>query len=102
MSDAPMDDEALRTSDARFRLDVETLGEGVVITDADDVVVYANSRMAEISGYDRAEMVGRKVALLLVPEEDRAAYGQLMSVRMEGVAEHYEVSFRRKDGRRFW
>ena len=51
MSDGRDDDDALRTSDARFRLAVETLGEGVVITDAEDVIVYVNSRMAEISGY---------------------------------------------------
>src|SRR5215210_6073714 len=102
MSDARIDDEALRSSDARFRLAVETLGEGVVITDADDVVVYANSRMAEISGYAREEMVGQKVARLLVPDEDQGAYEQRMTVRMQGVAEQYEVSFRRKDGVRFW
>jgi PAS domain S-box-containing protein len=89
-------------ADARFRLAVETLGEGVVITDADDIVVYANSRMAEISGYAREEMVGQRVARLLVPDEDQAEYGQRMALRMQGVAEQYEVSFRRKDGRRFW
>ena len=102
MSEPRIDDEALRDSDARFRLAVETLGEGVVITDADDVVVYANSRMVEISGYAREEMVGQKVAQLLVPDEDRSEYGQRMALRMQGVAEQYEVSFRRKDGRRFW
>jgi PAS domain S-box-containing protein len=102
MSDARIDAEALRTSDARFRLAVETLGEGVVITDADDVVVYANSRMVELSGYAREEMIGQKVSRLLVPEEDQGAYAQRMAIRMQGVAEQYEVSFRRKDGRRFW
>ena len=102
MSDARIDAEALRTSDARFRLAVETLGEGVVITDADDVVVYANSRMVELSGYAREEMIGQKVSRLLVPEEDQGAYAQRMDIRMQGVAEQYEVSFRRKDGRRFW
>jgi PAS domain-containing protein len=50
MSDGREDDDALRNSDARFRLAVETLGEGVVITDVEDVIVYVNSRMAEISG----------------------------------------------------
>ena len=38
MSDGRADDDALRNSDARFRLAVETLGEGVVITDVEDVI----------------------------------------------------------------
>jgi PAS domain S-box-containing protein len=96
------DDDALRSSDARFRLAVETLGEGVVITDEQDVIVYVNARMAEISGYDREEMVGQRVARLLVPDEDRAGYEQRMSLCMQGVSEQYEMSFRRKDGQRFW
>ena len=102
MPDGRDDDDALRTSDARFRLAVETLGEGVVITDEQDVIVYVNSRMAEISGYAREEMVGQRVSRLLVPDEDQAAYGQRMSLRMQGVSEQYEMSFRRKDGQRFW
>ena len=65
MSDGRDDDDALRSSDARFRLAVETLGEGVVITDEEDVIVYVNSRMAEISGYQREEMVGQRVTRLL-------------------------------------
>ena len=96
------DDDPLREFDERFRLAVETLGEGVVITDADDVVVYVNSRMAQLSGYDREVMVGQKVADLLVPAEDRPAYDERMALRMQGVSEQYEVSFRRKDGGRFW
>jgi PAS domain S-box-containing protein len=102
MSDGRDDDDALRNPDARFRLAVETLGEGVVITDAEDVIVYVNSRMAEISGYQREEMVGQRVAHLLVPDEDQAHYSQRNAMRLQGVPEKYEVSFRRKDGQRFW
>ena len=102
MSDGRKDDDALRTSDARFRLAVETLNEGVAITDVEDVIVYVNSRMAEISGYAREEMVGQRVAQLLIPDEDQASYGQRMALRMQGVSEQYEVNFRRKDGQRFW
>ena len=96
------DDDPLREFDARFRLAVETLGEGVVITDAGDVIVYVNSRMAQIYGSDREAMVGRTVEDLLVPDEDRPAYGERMALRMQGVSEQYEVSFRRADGQRFW
>ena len=96
------EDDPLREFDARFRLAVETLGEGVIITDAEDVIVYVNSRMAEISGHDRESMVGMHVIDLLVPDEDRPEYQERMALRMQGVSEQYEVSFRKKDGERFW
>ena len=96
------EDDPLREFDARFRLAVETLGEGVVITDAEDRIVYVNSRMAQISGHQREAMVGENVVDLLVPEEDRAGYAERMALRMQGVSEQYEVSFRKKDGERFW
>ena len=96
------EDDPLREFDARFRLAVETLGEGVIITDAEDRIVYVNSRMAQISGHEREAMVGRHVVDLLVPEEDRGGYAERMALRMQGVSEQYEVSFRKKDGERFW
>jgi PAS domain S-box-containing protein len=34
--------EELRSSEARFRSVVESMGEGLLITDADDVITYAN------------------------------------------------------------
>jgi len=95
-------EEELRASEARFRAAVETLGEGLIITDAADVVVYVNSRMAQLSGYTAEEMVGRAVPALLVPEDEQAAYRDHMLLRLQGLSEQYELSLQRKDGSRFW
>jgi hypothetical protein len=95
------EEEALRASEARFRLAVETLGEGVLITDIRDVVVYVNSRMCELSGYSADEMMGEQVRALLVPEEEEAGYQDRMQLRLQGVPERYEIQLRRKDGQRF-
>ena len=95
-------EEELRTSEARFRAAVETLGEGLVITDASDVVTYVNSRMAQLSGYTAAEMVGQTVPALLVPADEQEAYQQHQLLRMQGLSEQYETTLQRKDGSRFW
>ncbi len=81
---------------------METLGEGLIITDAADVVVYVNSRMTQLSGYAAEEMVGRAVPDLLVPPEEQAAYGEHMLLRLQGMSEQYELVLQRKDGSRFW
>ena len=47
-------EDALRQSEARFRGVVESLGEGLLLADAAGLVWYANSRMAQLTGYDSA------------------------------------------------
>jgi PAS domain S-box-containing protein len=95
-------EEELRASEARFRAAVETLGEGLIITDAEDVIAYVNSRMTQLSGYSAQEMVGRTVPSLLVPEDEQAAYREHMLLRLQGLSEQYELSLQRQDGSRFW
>ncbi len=62
-------EEALQSSETRFRSVVESIGEGLLITDVDDVVLYANSRITELTGYTVEEMLGRPAYELLLPQE---------------------------------
>ena len=89
-------------SEARFRTVVETLGEGVIITDTQDRILYANAKLAHLSGYTPEEMIGRAVEAVLVPEEERETYRWRNQMRYQGVSEQYEMRLKHKDGRRFW
>ena len=62
-------EETLRESEARFRSVVQSLGEGLVITDIDDTVRYINSRMSDLCGYT-AEEIGKPAYTLLIPEDE--------------------------------
>ena len=44
-------EKVLLESEARFRAVVESLGEGLLITDVDDVVLDMNARMTELTGH---------------------------------------------------
>src|SRR6185436_19729088 len=46
---------------------LESLGEGILITDAQSRVLYANSRMEEISGYSREELKRNVTCEILSP-----------------------------------
>jgi PAS domain S-box-containing protein len=94
--------QALTASEAWFRAAVENLGEGVIMTDLEDSVVYVNPRMQEMSGYPATEMLGRALGSALVLPEDREAYRERCLVRQQGVAEQYETRLLRKDGTLFW
>jgi PAS domain S-box-containing protein len=97
------EEEALRHSEARFRAAVEALGEGLVITDRQDAIVYVNSRMCEMSGFPTEAMIDRPLEGLLIPVEEREAYRSRSQAILDGgVSEQYELQLVRRDGTRFW
>ncbi|HYW06931.1 MAG TPA: PAS domain S-box protein [Longimicrobium sp.] len=93
--------EALRASEERFRTVVESVGEGLLITDLEDRVLYANSRVSEITGHAPEALVGR-VAYEVFDSPSAAEMKRRLTARSHGVSERYEVSVRRADGSRVW
>jgi len=93
---------ALKESERHFRTVVESLTEGLLMTDLDDVVFGTNSRIAEITGYAREELLGRRAYELLLPPEHWDEVRRRLEERGRGLSEHYEVRMRRKDGSPFW
>jgi diguanylate cyclase (GGDEF)-like protein/PAS domain S-box-containing protein len=88
----------LREAETRYRNVVESLDEGLLITDLDDVVLYANARMAELSGYAVGEMIGSQAYKLLLPRDEWGELQRRTDERAQGWADRYEKQFRRKDG----
>jgi PAS domain S-box-containing protein len=102
VTERKLDEATLRQSEARFRSAVETLGEGLVITDAFDRITYVNSRMAELADRAPEEMIGRTVEELLIPEDELLDYRERMQLRLQGVSEQYELRLKKKGGDAFW
>ncbi|MCL4819412.1 MAG: PAS domain S-box protein [Vicinamibacteria bacterium] len=102
VTERKLDEATLRQSEARFRSAVETLGEGLVITDAFDRITYVNSRMAELADRTPEEMIGRTVEELLIPEDELPDYRERMQIRLQGVSEQYELRLKKKGGEAFW
>lgn len=102
ITDRKRAEEALRESEERFRAVVESMDEGLIITDADDVILYANPRLSELSGYEQEEILGRKAYELLLDPGHEKTMLQRNQRRMQGVSERYEIRMRRKDGSYLW
>ena len=95
-------ERALRDSEARLRTVVESLGEGLLITDLDDVVQIVNARMLALTGFSDSEMKGRRAFELLLPLEEWGASLKRHEHRSKGVTERFETRLLRKDGSSFW
>jgi two-component system cell cycle sensor histidine kinase/response regulator CckA len=92
---------AVRDSEARLRDVAENLNAGLVVTDVENRVLYANDRMCELTGYSRAALEGRTLAPLLLPSREGDAEATRLRRRLAGERERYEVEHRRQDGTLF-
>jgi PAS domain S-box-containing protein len=94
-------EQALRSSEERYRNIVETTTEGVWMIDADHRTTYVNRRMAEMLGYTVEEMLGRPVADF-APAARRSYLETALASRRAGVSDQREAAYLRKDGSEMW
>jgi formate hydrogenlyase transcriptional activator len=90
-------EKALRESEERYRTLVETMNEGLGVTDERGVWTYVNEKFCKIVGYTYDEIVGRPVHEWL-DEANRAILGEQLMKRRKGEQEPYEIAGIRKDG----
>ena len=81
-----------------YRSVLESLGEGVLITDRENKILYANSRVECLTGYSRAELLGAVSHELLTPKSEWPAMRHRLKERLSGKEDEYELEHVRKDG----
>jgi diguanylate cyclase len=80
--------------------------DGIVVVDADGLIVYANRRAEKITGYGRKELLGHPIELLVPPRlraihgDHRRHYYARPGPRSMGSSEQ-DFKVRRKDGSEF-
>jgi PAS domain S-box-containing protein len=100
VTDSKRVEEALRTSEERFRKIVETSGEGIGIRDASGELTFVNERFAEMLGYDSNELIGINVFSLVAPEHRDLLLDSAGRRQHTGKSGQVDVEFVRKDGGR--
>jgi PAS domain S-box-containing protein len=95
-------EEALRKSEAEYRLLVENANEAIVVV-CGDIVRFANPKAAEISGYSREELMSMPFSNFVYPD-DIATMINRRSQRLEGKPFNipYPIRTINKDGSIRW
>jgi len=88
---------ALRESEARYRMLVETMNEGFSITDENGIRTYANKRLGDMLGYKVEEIIGHSVMEFL-DEKGRREWAREFKKRKKGDSSPYQMNLLRKDG----
>ena len=95
-------ESALRESEARFRLVIDSLGEALLITNLDEEIQYSNPRASELLGYTRDELTGSVARELFAQPETRGRMRHRLAERRAGVSGRYELPVRHRDGGVVW
>jgi PAS domain S-box-containing protein len=97
-------ERAIRTSAERFRLVFEAAPSGMVIIDGAGIIQMINAQAERLFGYDRDELLGKPVELL-IPEPSRGAHAirrpGSVACRAKAPREDRTVHGLRKDGTTF-
>ena len=91
-------ERSLRDSETRFRSVVESLGEGLIITDLDDRIVYVNSRITDLTGRRPEELDGKQAQDLLFDTANWKGGDSRMKARREKKRTRYNAPLLNKEG----
>ncbi len=94
--------EARSEVETRFGGVAQNLGEGLLITDPNDIILFVNERMAQMTGYSIADLVGRPGYAMFLAERDWPVVWKKNQERMLGALDRYELQIRRRDGTPLW
>ena len=91
-------DKQLRLSDTALN----TINQGVVITDAEQNIQWTNVAFEQLSGYNQAEILGENCSILQGPLSDPKTRKQLKTALKEHNVFDGEILHYHKDGTAFW
>jgi PAS domain S-box-containing protein len=93
-------EQALKESEEHYKMLAESMNDGLTQVDENGILVYVNSKCAEMLGYTQHEMIGNHWSKFY-DDRSRAIIAEQLLLRRKGISEPYEITNIRKDGRKF-
>lgn len=96
---------ALKQSQEKERLAakiLESISEGIIVTDPNDIIVTTNPAFTAITGYTEAEAVGKRPSQLLAPDADPAELENMWAILRKTGQWRGEKTSRRKNGQLYY
>ena len=81
---------------------MRSVQELIFRTDTQGVILYANERFCEISGYTREELIGQPHRIVKSGVHPPAVFADMWSTISSGKVWHGEICNRRKNGELYW
>src|SRR5580693_9313585 len=97
-----MADKQVELNEKRFKTFFNSLKEGVGCIDFQGNLMYCNPAYCGMLGYSEAELIGRRVVDLIIPERKREEFYTRLEARKKGQEEDYETEVFKKNGDKIW
>ncbi|MGD6809383.1 MAG: PAS domain-containing sensor histidine kinase [Candidatus Bathyarchaeia archaeon] len=94
-------EEALKESDEKYQLIVETSGEGIWVATPDGKATFVNQKMADMLGYSKEEILGKPGLDFLDKSQTTDVLKNRKTLSRKGTVQ-FECEFIRKDGSTLW
>lgn len=82
---------------------VNSMGEGILIVDNNEMIKYANEVFCRLSGYEFFEMEGKNATLLFISDtNNREMIQTRIEDRKQNISSQYELQMTTKSGEKKW
>ena len=95
-------EDTLRLTEQRYQALIDSMGEGLLMVDNDDVIRFVNDPFCALLGYRKEELLGKVAMDIVLRPEDRELMRSRNTHRIKGIAEQYEIQLRKKSGELIW
>lgn len=93
---------ALYDSEYKLRALLESMSEGLIKTNNEEVIEFVNDRICEMTGFSKEELIGRVIYDVLIDGESAQIVKRVNRQRLKGQSSQYEIRLNTKSGSEIW
>ncbi|MBI3189466.1 MAG: PAS domain S-box protein, partial [Ignavibacteriales bacterium] len=102
ITDRKRAEEALRTSEEKYRALINQMNDGLMVVDNNDVILFVNEKFCTMFGYQQEELIGNVGHRMLIEKEYWDSLQGKNRQRTQGISEQYEHEIKKKSGEKLW
>lgn len=95
-------EQNLRESEQQYRILVEKMNDGMMLTDMNETILFVNSRLAKMLQMPREKMIGQKSYEVIPEANNREKIISHSKLRAHRIADQYELKIQRRNGGSLW
>ncbi len=93
--------KALHASQEKHRYVVQEISEGILITNLEGKITFANKRMTDLTGYSYEELIGENAPQLIIVPEEKEKFEKHIKIHLSGKSYDSVIQLVHKSGKKW-